>query len=173
MKQLIITHKEIWKRGKYYFTSGGFPFQINEMSKLFSETRLICAQRSKGKQNGLIKISGKNLTISPITEPPFKGIKRQLFFCIWLLFHIRIIWNSIKCFDLIHAMIPGDIGLAGIIIAKMMKNLFLLDIVVHGVIKQQLLIVSFIGFYLELLKAITLSWLLEEEMVFLKNQHQL
>ncbi len=122
MKQLIITHKEIWKRDKYYFTSGGFPFQINEMSKLFSETRLICAHRLKGKQNGLIKIGGKNLTISPIPEPPFKGIKRQLFFCIWLLFHIRIIWNSIKCSDLVHAMIPGDIGLAGIIIAKMMKK---------------------------------------------------
>lgn len=122
MKQLIISHKEVWTKEGSYFTLGGFPFQINAMSEIFSETTLICALRKKKRRTNLTKLFGKCLTIIALPEPLGIGWKRHLAIIFWIPVHIRSIWISIKSTDIVHTMIPGDIGLIGTILTLIQKK---------------------------------------------------
>ena len=125
MKLLIISHKEIWKSynaNSNYETSGGFPLQIKAMSNLFSETYLLCGLRNKYRLNNLTPLTGTNLNIFPIEEPPFSGHLRKISILFWLPFNIKKIWSLIKHSDAVHILIPGDIGLVGLIVALIIKK---------------------------------------------------
>jgi len=125
LKLLIISHKEIWKShdsNGNYETSGGFPLQISAMSNLFSKTYLICGLRDKNRLNYLSPLTGNNLNILPIKEPPFFGYLRKISILFWLPINIKKIWSLIKYSDAVHILIPGDIGLIGLILALIVKK---------------------------------------------------
>ena len=125
MKLLIISHKEIWKSynaNSNYETSGGFPLQIKAMSNLFSETYLLCGLSNKYRLNNLTPLTGTNLNIFPIEEPPFSGHLRKISILFWLPINIKKIWSIIKYSDAVHILIPGDIGLIGLILALIVKK---------------------------------------------------
>jgi len=119
---LIITHKETWRKKTGIYTTGGFPFQINALSHLFDSTTLICTNRRKESPSNLSHIRGKNCSIRPLQEPPCKGILRHLLYSFWLLIYSSILWKSIKSADVIHAMIPGDIGLTGLLMTLIARK---------------------------------------------------
>ena len=125
MKLLIISNKETWEINRLkneFQTTGGFPFQINALSQLFDTTSLICTKRKSKRPNNLSLIQGKNLIAKPVPEPPFHGLYRQLTFFLWLPLHFQTIWNEVKSSDAVHALIPGDIGLVGLLIAIINKK---------------------------------------------------
>ena len=125
MKLLIISHKEIWKShnaNSNYETSGGFPLQIKAMSNLFSKTYLLCGLRNKHRLNNLTPLTGTNLNIFPIEEPPFSGHLRKISILFWLPINFKKIWSLVKYSDAVHILIPGDIGLIGLILALIVKK---------------------------------------------------
>ena len=79
----------MWKDKDTYSTSGGFPFQINAMTKIFTETRLVCALRRKTPKKNLLKITGNNLKITPLIEPWFTGWRRQMAIGIWATINFK------------------------------------------------------------------------------------
>ena len=122
MKLLIISHKEVWKDKDTYSTSGGFPFQINAMTKMFTETRLVCALKRKSPKKNLLKITGNNLKITPLIEPWFTGWRRQMAISVWAMINFKSMFRAINSSEVVHTMIPGDIGLIGTMIALLMKK---------------------------------------------------
>ena len=125
MKLLVISHKEVWKSSDLknkYETSGGFPLQIRAISNLFSETSLICGLRKNSQLKNLTPLLGNNLFIYPLKEPPFSGFFRKISITYWLAINIKKIWSMLKYSDAVHALIPGDIGLIGLILALIMNK---------------------------------------------------
>jgi len=122
LKLLIITHKETWRKKTSIYTTGGFPFQINALSQLFDSTSLLCSNRRKESPPNLTLIKGKDLSIHPLQEPPLNRIFRQFSYSIWLLIYSSTLWKSIKSADAVHAMIPGDIGLTGLLMTFIAKK---------------------------------------------------
>tara|TARA_B110000438_G_scaffold270081_1_gene286967 strand:+ start:5332 stop:6489 length:1158 start_codon:yes stop_codon:yes gene_type:complete len=125
MKLLIITHKEVTpdlEINNSYKTSGGFPFQINSISNLFSNTSLICLLRTREMGSQLAPIVGKNFLINTYPEPLFSGHFRHIAFLFWLPIHFKSIFKQIKKSDAVHSLIPGDIGLLGLLIALWVKK---------------------------------------------------
>ena len=125
LKLLIISHKEIWKSHNsknIYETSGGFPLQIRAISNLFSKTYLLCGLRNKYRLNYLTPLFGNNLNIFPIEEPPFSGYLRKISILFWLPINIKKIWSLIKYSNAVHILIPGDIGLIGLILSLIAKK---------------------------------------------------
>ena len=123
-KLVIITHKEIYseKNKNSFATTGGFPFQIKMISKLFSSTSLLCTLRHNSVIENLTEIKGKNLSVVALKEPPFNKYKRHLSLLIWLPKNIKTILKHMKSADIVHSMIPGDIGLIGLLIALFLKK---------------------------------------------------
>jgi len=65
----------------------------------------------------VLPISGHNLSVFGIPEPKGKDLRRKISLLAWLPFHLPIIWREIRRADAVHAPIPGDIGLIGLLIA--------------------------------------------------------
>ena len=120
MDLIIISHKEVFYSKKLigqYRTSGGFPHQIEHISKLFSETTLICTLRYTRSNKGLLPLIGKNLRIFALPEPPFKGHLRHLSLLFWFPNYIKLFHDKIRHSDAVHILVPGDIGLIGLLIS--------------------------------------------------------
>lgn len=125
MNVAIITHKEIWLDKKSisgFSTNGGFPFQIKAVSELFESTRLIALKRNTKIKGELTRISGKNISVIALPEPIGKGIIRKIYLLYWLPWHIHTIWKEITNADVIHAAIPGDLGLIGMLVALLKRK---------------------------------------------------
>lgn len=129
MKLLIISHKETWENpssGSGYSTTGGFPFQIDAISHLFEETVLLVPIRHSPLPTGVSPITGRALSVAPLVEPRGVGLTRKLSMFYWIPRYFPFIWRAISKTDAVHAPVPGDIGLIGILISIIQgKRLFI------------------------------------------------
>ena len=119
MKLLVISHKETWADPASpcgYSTVGGFPFQMAAISELFDQTQLLLLQRAGPPPAGLRPLAGHNLLVQVLPEPAGANLSRKLALLIWLPRYFSAIWNAISQADAVHAPVPGDIGLVGILL---------------------------------------------------------
>lgn len=130
MKTVILSHKLCWRSGQSptgFATDGGFPFQIEYISKLFDET-IVLVPENKGDQKGLLPVMGKNVTVIPLSGfgLNYFDYRRKLLFPFWLLLSFpRIFWYVINS-ESVHTPLPSDVGLIGTILAKIFnKPLFI------------------------------------------------
>ncbi|MCC6721083.1 MAG: glycosyltransferase [Bacteroidia bacterium] len=119
-KLLIFSHKECWNDENSptgYSTKGGFPIQICAISNIFKETKLInLVYPIKTKPNGLVSLSGNNLKVEPLRAPKSRGFLRKLHIILYLVpLNIFKIIKNIISYDIIHCMVPGDLGMIGLI----------------------------------------------------------
>jgi glycosyltransferase involved in cell wall biosynthesis len=128
MKLIVISYKECWAcqdSESGFATIGGFPIQMKIISELFDETTLMLPIKNSSLPDGAMPLSGKNLKITPLNDPPGKGLIRKITLCYWLPQHINTLWREVKKADAIHSPVPGDIGTIGILIAlAQRKRLF-------------------------------------------------
>jgi glycosyltransferase involved in cell wall biosynthesis len=120
MRLLVLSHKEVWHDSSSpsgYATIGGFPFQMQAISNLFDQTCLLLLKSSIPPPNGLKPLVGHNLMVQALPEPQGKGFLRKLAFFKWLPRYYPVLWKSIQISDAIHAPVPGDLGLIGILLA--------------------------------------------------------
>jgi len=119
MKLAVISHKTIWtdpNSTSGFVTTGGFPFQIQAVSELFDLTIIMVPVRPAPPPSGTIPLKGKNLHVFPLNEPSGRGLRRKIAMLFWLPRYLPNIWQKMTTADAVHALVPGDIGLIGILV---------------------------------------------------------
>lgn len=126
MKLVVISHKLCQKAPNapdVYQTDGGFPLQIRALSELFDETRLVVpCEKLAGNMRGVTTLSGRNLSLRPLTAPLGAGLRRKLIIPLWLIRNGGIIWGEVRRADAVHAPIPGDVGTIGLLFAIIQRK---------------------------------------------------
>lgn len=125
MRLVVFSHKfcsESTESASGYVTDGGFPFQIRALSQLFDATTLVVPCLPFWKQAGGIPLTGKNLSVAPLTNPIGSRLSRKLHLPLWFLRNGRIILESILRADAVHSPIPGDIGTIGAFLAFLFRK---------------------------------------------------
>ncbi len=119
MRLLVVSYKECWLGGgdTGFVTVGGFPHQMEALSTLFTETRLMIVARDSEPPAGTRPIRGHRLGVEALPEPAGRGIARKLALLLWLPRHVRRIWRAIRSADAVHALVPGDVGVIGLLLA--------------------------------------------------------
>ena len=130
MKLVVVSYKVCWYQPEQsesgYVTVGGFPFQMEAISQLFEQTKLVILRRPHPVPMGALPIMGNNLIVNPLPEPPWKDLKRKIALLVWLPVYLPQIWKEIKISDVVHTPVPGDVGVVGLIIALLQrKRLFI------------------------------------------------
>ena len=126
MRLVVVSHKICWRdfdAPSGYITDGGFPLQMEAISELFAETKILvpCA-RDQTENKGLSNLSGHNLSIYPLDVPAGEGINRKRSMIGWFFGNAKIIWREVKKADAVHAPIPGDVGTIGIVFALILRK---------------------------------------------------
>lgn len=125
MKLLVISHKECWRDpsgSPGYVTVGGFPFQMQALSALFDQTTLLITLKGSSPPTGALSLVGSNLIVDPIPEPAGSDLIRKLHLPFWFLKNQAGIISHIRKADAVHALVPGDIGFMGLMIALIKKK---------------------------------------------------
>lgn len=125
MRLAVVSHKVCWQSensSSGYATDGGFPFQMQAISELFDETRLLLPVVNKAQVTGEISLSGRRLSIVPLTVPMGKGLGRKLRLPLWMLRNLSILVRQIRDADAVHTPIPGDIGTVALLLSLMLRK---------------------------------------------------
>jgi glycosyltransferase involved in cell wall biosynthesis len=125
MKLAVISHKLCWKMPgtvEDYRTDGGFPLQIEAISELFDETRLVVPCETASDKQGLSPLVGHRLSVAPLSVPKGTDLRRKLDIPFWLARNGRRIWGEIRRADAVHAPIPGDVGTIGFLFALVQRK---------------------------------------------------
>jgi glycosyltransferase involved in cell wall biosynthesis len=120
MNLVVISHKETWRDPTSpcgYATVGGFPFQMQAISSLFNQTRLMVPIQSTPLPTGAIHLTGHNLQVVPLAEPSGAEWRRKINMSSWFLRHIKLLWREVARADAVHTPVGGDIGTIGIFVA--------------------------------------------------------
>ena len=129
MNLLVISYKTCWPEPASpsgYATDGGFPFQMRALSELFDETRLLIPCAERGASTGQGHLTGRRLSVVPLSTPRGAGAGRKAAFPFWLLRNLPRLLSEVLRADAIHAPIPGDIGTIGMLLAfALRKPLFI------------------------------------------------
>src|SRR5207237_6604357 len=75
-----------------------------------------------GDKGGEIPLTGRNLTVSPLTEPSGGGAWRKLALLSWVAHNGGAIWREARRADAVHAPIPGDVGTIGMLVAFVLRK---------------------------------------------------
>lgn len=125
MKLAVFSHK-LCQRAESsptgYVTDGGFPLQMQAISKLFSRTSIVVPCRSDGDPTGQSRLVGNNLNVVPLTVPMGEGIGRKFSLVLWVIRNGSTIFREVRRADAVHTPIPGDIGTIGMILAMLFKK---------------------------------------------------
>ncbi|MCH7663411.1 MAG: glycosyltransferase [Chloroflexi bacterium] len=125
MNILIISHKETWSdptSPSGYATIGGFTFQLNTISELFDKTTVIVTKRNTPLPSGAHPLVGHNLTVCSLPEPSGSDLRRKIALLAWMPRYLPAIWRAVREADAVHAIVPGDIGTLGMLIALMQRK---------------------------------------------------
>ncbi len=125
MKLVVVSHKVCWPSPDAtsgFSTDGGFPFQMQYLSEIFTGTTLVVPCEPESKTSGVTPLSGNNITVVPLSVPSGRGMRRKLSFFWWLFENGRLIWRSVKNADAVHAPIPGDVGTIGLLFALILRK---------------------------------------------------
>jgi len=125
VKLVVVSHKHCWSTQASpsgYATDGGFPFQMTALSELFDKTTLVVPCSSSGETQGLTSLSGRNLSVTPLTLPWGRGLRRKLLLPAWFVRNGAVIAREIVRADAVHAPIPGDIGTIGMLLAFLLRK---------------------------------------------------
>ena len=124
MKLLVFSHKECWKSSESptaWATDGGFAIQMDYLSKLFQETKIIVPEINRIKK-GEVFFTNKTIEIIPVKLLFKKGLLNKIFIPFWFVFYLpKFIYQIIKC-DAIHAPIPSNIGTIGFVLAHLFNK---------------------------------------------------
>ena len=125
MRLAIISHKLCWKSrdgAADYFTDGGFPVQIRAISELFDSSTLTVPCVSGEHPAGLAKLAGHNTRVTELSDLKGTGLRRKMNFPFWLSRNVGRLWSEIYAADAVHALIPGDVGTIGMLMAMILRK---------------------------------------------------
>lgn len=120
MRLCVITYKECWQEeeGKW-FSSGGFPLQINALSTLF-ENLIILTFIVPPQPGGIRLVNGTQVVGLPVSGG--KGFRRTIATLLHLPLLIQRICHNTRNSDVLYIPVPGDIPLIGFLIGIAMRK---------------------------------------------------
>jgi hypothetical protein len=125
MQLTVFSHKRCWTSAASpsgYATGGGFAFQMRALSQLFEATRLVVPCSRSGGRVGEIPLTGQNLAIVPLTLPTGVGGGRKLALPFWMFRNGATLLREAIEAQVVHAVIPGDIGTLGMLLAWALRK---------------------------------------------------
>ena len=125
MRLAVVSHKLCWRAPEspeQFQTDGGFPAQIEAISELFSETRLVVPCSYTKQHEGTSPLVGLNLSVVPLSVPSGSDLKRKLHLPFWLVRNWIKIWSEVREADAIHTPIPGDVGTIGMVLGLALRK---------------------------------------------------
>jgi hypothetical protein len=90
---------------------------MRALSQLFQATRVVVPCTRSGTRVGEIPLTGQNLTIVPLTLPLGVGLRRKLALPFWIFRNGATLLREAIEAQSVHAVIPGDIGTLGMLLA--------------------------------------------------------
>lgn len=128
MRLVVFSYKSCWASAESpsgFATDGGFPFQMAALSELFDQTTLVLPLQSGPTPRGLRPLVGHRLSVEPVPEPLGRGLWRKMALLAWLPRRLPTLWRAAGRADVVHAVVPGDLGSLGIPLALVRaKRLF-------------------------------------------------
>jgi glycosyltransferase involved in cell wall biosynthesis len=92
------------------------------LSTLFATTRLVVTRHPGEVPGGLQKIEGKDLDGVALKGPRGRGIGRKLLLPFWLARNGTELIREILAADVVHSVVPGDIGVLGLGLARLLRK---------------------------------------------------
>jgi glycosyltransferase involved in cell wall biosynthesis len=87
---------------------------------LFDQTCALLLNRPAGRGLGGIPLTGRNLSVLALPEPHATGVLRKVILLPWLAGHWPRLWKQISSADVVHALVPGDLGVIGALLARLL-----------------------------------------------------
>ena len=127
MQLLIGTHKPCWllENGDVV-TDGGFPLQVRALSELFDRTTVVATRARRPVPSGLLPLRGRNLRHRLLPEPAGAGLLRKIRLVPWLLQRLPTLFREIRGCEVVHALVPGDVGGLVLLIAFALRKRLLI-----------------------------------------------
>ena len=125
MRLVVLSYKTCWPSAESptgYATHGGFPLQMAALSELFDRTTLVLPRSSAPGPDGLLPLAGRNLSVSPVPEPAGRDLRRKIALLGWLPRHLPALFRAVGRADAVHAVVPGDVGSLGIVLAILRRR---------------------------------------------------
>src|SRR4051794_7456613 len=128
MKLCVVSHKQVWRTPELpggFMTDGGTPFQVEAIGSLFDQTEWIVCERPAPPERRGNPVPTDRLRVIPLPAPYGADGARKLFLAGTGGYYLARIAGRIARADAVHAVVPGDIGLMGMLLAlAMRKRLF-------------------------------------------------
>lgn len=125
MRLLVASHKPCWSVAGQLATDGGFPVQIKALSELFDGTRLIVTKSNRPAPQALAPLEGHGLDVVALPEPTSAGALRKAeLLGPWFARHRRILEEAIREADVVHTLVPSDLGFLATVLARRHPRLF-------------------------------------------------
>jgi glycosyltransferase involved in cell wall biosynthesis len=120
MRVCVITDKPCWQdEDGLWYSSGGFPMQMDAIGSIFDTMTLIIG--SVSPRGGAIRLPSQ-AKIVPVSIPDGKGFTRKAWFARNFIRHVRILVKEIRESDAIHLPLPGDLPLLGYAVALLLRK---------------------------------------------------
>lgn len=116
----------VWKNSQSNYSLGGFPLQINSLTKIFKRIMIALPLSNSNNPSGLIKYEKDKVDLLPLKNPVGENYFRKLLLPYWLVCESGKIIKSIRNSKAVYCPLPSDISLIYLIFAIIFKkNIFI------------------------------------------------
>jgi len=119
MQLLIISFKQCWQENGKWYSSGGFPLQMNAITSIFHHSKLLITQVPP--RDGGIPFN-ENIQIYAMRSPIGRDFRRKIELLLNIIYYLKIMVPLTKSSDVIHTPLPGDLSLIGMLLALIFKK---------------------------------------------------
>jgi glycosyltransferase involved in cell wall biosynthesis len=120
MNGCAISFKECWMDDAGdWLTDGGFPLQMNAIASLFDSFELLVV--GVQPRPGGTPLS-RELHVIPMRRPFGEDFRRKLAVLSGLPYYLPLIARQVRCADVVHVPLPGDIPLVGLLVGVLLRK---------------------------------------------------
>lgn len=125
MKLMIISHRQCWPSSASssgYAMGSGFRLHFRALSELFDATAVVMLRSPVRSQTVQTPITGHNLSVVALAKPFGSGFLRKVELLFWLVRNSSVLIREILRADAVHAVIPGETGTVGMLLAFVLSK---------------------------------------------------
>lgn len=122
---VVISHKLCWPNAgspSGFATTGGFPMQMAALAELFDETVLCVPVDARPARGETSPLAAPRQRIVPLDPLPPSGPRRRLRTLTWAPGNTARVARQVRGADVVHAVIPGDVGSLGLVLAPLLRR---------------------------------------------------